>query len=107
MSDSSEDVTIVTSTTEYFTDNDEMVTDEVTALITADGNVLATDELVTVEDADGSTAFDESLSLLTEDGELAIVAETAGMLDARGNAVLIELEPDDAADEPAAADDDS
>ncbi|MEI8081839.1 MAG: hypothetical protein WCI74_08345 [Actinomycetes bacterium] len=98
MTDPKDDV-VVTSETEYVTEDGGLVIDEVAVVVDSDGNVLAADELITIEEPDGSGGFDEILSVADSDGNLIVVDEVAGVIDADGNAVVVESELEDVDDE--------
>ena len=94
MSDEDE-LTVVSSETDYVTEDGDLVTDEITEAIDGDGNVLAVDELVTIQAEDGSAVFDEVTAVADEVGNLIVVDEGAGVVDADGNAVVVEESADD------------
>jgi hypothetical protein len=90
-----EELTVVSSETDFVNEDGDLVTDEITEAVDAVGNVLAVDELVTIQAEDGSAAFDEVTAVADEDGNLVVVDEVAGVVDADGNAVVVEESLDD------------
>jgi hypothetical protein len=68
----------------------ETISEDVTAIVDADGNPVAVDDLITVEEPDGSSAFDETISLVDDEGNLVPVHESVGVMDADGNIAVAE-----------------
>lgn len=99
------DAAVVEEKRTYVTDEGEVVTDDLTAVVDSAGHILATDEVVTIEEPDGSAAMDETVAVADDKGELHVVGETVGAIDTEGNAVVATAiaEADDDGDEDGAS----
>jgi hypothetical protein len=82
--------TVAEAETTVVANDGTIVSEDVKALIDAEGNPVALDDLVTVEAPDGSAAFDEVISVADEDGNLVAVDETVGAIDVDGNIAIAE-----------------
>jgi hypothetical protein len=92
--DEAADLTVVEAEGSTEGENGEIVSEDVVAILDAEGHVVAVDDVVTVVEPDGSMAFDETVSVVDDDGELVTVEEIVGAQDADGNAVIAEATPE-------------
>jgi hypothetical protein len=80
-----EGLDVIEASVSGVTDDGDVVSETVTAVVDEETGEAAVDDLIVVEGADGSIATDERISVIDADGEETEISETVMVMDADGN----------------------
>lgn len=86
----SESEASVTDTTE----DGDVVSEEVTAVVDHETGLTAIDDLITIESPDGSVVVDETVAVVDELGNAEEISETIAVMDADGDIEIVTVEED-------------
>jgi hypothetical protein len=76
------------------TEDGDVVSETVTAVVHEETGLTAIDDLVVVESPDGAVFLDETVSLVDDEGNSTVVSETVAAMDADGDIVIASTDED-------------
>lgn len=94
MSDENERFTESEASVSETTEDGDVVSEDVSAVVDHETGLTAIDDLITVESPDGSVVIDETVAVVDEFGNAEEIAETIAVMDADGDVEILTVEED-------------